>query len=117
MDQQQQPPQDLQAQLTALLTQAQQQPAQSAAAPQGWTGGWQQPQLAMAPTGLAVPLSIETPAGKVRVYLQYPAQAAATPQAIMALLESLAAQNYPLDIWRGQSAWGGSNRGGGSWRR
>jgi hypothetical protein len=109
----QQTPPDVSAQLAQMLAQLQ----ASGVQPQAAASGWAKPQVTTAPTGLAVPLSIETPNGKIRVYLDYPAEAAASPQSIMSLLESLAAQGFPLDIWRGGAgAWGKGNSGGG-WRR
>lgn len=105
-------PEQLQGQLNALLAQLQVQQ------PQAGAMGWAKPQVALNPAGLAVPLSIDTPNGKIRVYLQFPQESAQSPQAIMSLLESLANQGYPLDIWRGGAgAWGASSRNSGGWRR
>jgi len=102
----------LQAQLAALQRQA---PA--AASP------WQQPPAApTAIVGVSVPIKVQTPAGSVRCYLALPPEAAATPAALMAALESLAAAGVPIDAWQpsgdkggswgNRSSQGGWNRGG-----
>lgn len=111
----------LAAQLQALQQQAQPQAAQPAA------GGWaqpQQPQAGALPSihGVAVPLSIETPMGKVRVYLSLGPEAAQSPQALMTALESIAAAGLPLDAWQpreSRGGWGGAGGrpSGGGWNR
>lgn len=63
--------------------------------------------------GAAIPIKLQTPAGSLRVYLSLPAECAATPQALMAAIESLAALGLPLDTWQPKSdgnGWGNSNK-------
>ena len=104
---------DINAALAALLAQSQQSSAPVA-------GGWNQPKptasVAM-PLGVSVPISLDTPAGKVRVYLQFGGENATSPQALMGLLESLAASGLPLDAWQqkqGGNSWGGNSGGYGN---
>lgn len=103
----------LQAQMAAL------RPAAPAVSP------WGVPAVMAAPVinGAAVPIKLQTPAGSLRVYLSLPAECAATPAALMAAIEALAALGLPLDTWQPKSdsgngsSWGnsrGNNRGG--WR-
>ena len=75
--------------------------------------GWQRPQpVAMsAPMGVAVPVSLDTPAGKIRVYLHFDGSAASSPQALNALPDGLAAQGVPLDCWRARTDWRSSRNG------
>lgn len=106
---------DLAAQLAALQSQlAALRPAPSAASP--WASAAPAPAQIL---GVSVPIKVWTPAGSLRVYLSLPAESAASPAALNAALESLAAAGLPLDTWEGKSSsWGGhskSNRGG--WSR
>lgn len=101
-------------QLKALLAQAQQQPAPAAA------GGWTQPQPAatgLPVTGVAIPIKVSTPIGDVRVYLQLPAECAASPQALQGAVQMLVNAGLPVDAWQPRQAtgggWGGGNGGGG----
>lgn len=100
-------PIDLAAQLAQQLTALQQKPA----------GAWGVQTTPLTATGLAVPLKLQTPQGDIRVYLQLPAEAAGSPDAIMQALQSLASQGYPLDTWQPKnSGWGDSGNSGG-WNR
>lgn len=122
---------DLQTQLAALQ-------AQMAALAHGTPttapglAGWAAPTLAPPPAaivGVSVPVKIQTPAGSIRVYLSLPAEAGASPAALMAALEALAAAGLPLDTWQpsqsgGNDSWGGARNSGwnrdrnaGGWRR
>lgn len=104
---------NLAAQLAALLA-ANPAPLGASATPA--TGfGWQRPQplAASAPVGVAVPVSLETPSGKIRVYLHFDGSAASSPQALNALLEGLAAQGVPLDCWRARTDWRSGRSGWG----
>ena len=117
-------------QLAALLAQMQAAGvATSQAAPAA--NGWNKP-AAVAPTaevlGVSIPISLDTPAGKLRVYLNFPGSCASSPAALMALVEQLAQSGMPLDAWQPKqqgSGWGGgnnrsgynSNRGNGNWGR
>jgi hypothetical protein len=103
---------DLAAQLAAL--QAQIAAMRPAASPWGAAAA---PSAAPIINGVAVPVKVQTPAGSIRLYFSLPAECAATPEALMAALESLAAAGLPLDTWSpresaGGSAWGGNNRPG-----
>ncbi len=107
---------DLMSQLAAQLAAIQQKPAAT---------GWNVPAMA-APTiqGIAIPIKVQTAKGEIRLYLQLPAECAASPETIMQTLQALDAQGLPLDMWQPRSSgWGdgggsGWNRGGGSgWNR
>lgn len=91
--------------LTDLLTKLQQ--------PQSTPTGWQQPQQPMIqPQAVNIPLSLNTPGGKIRVYLQFPGEVATSPQALLNLLQMLQTQGLPLDVWQGNSGgWSGNNNG------
>jgi hypothetical protein len=123
-----QTPQDVTALLPALQNLLQQTQAQATQTPAASV--WARPAATAAPAdiqGIAVPISIDTPVGKVRCYLSFPASAASSPMAIMSLLESLANMGYPLDAWEprnnsgwnrgGNSGWSGNRGGNGGWRR
>ena len=104
-------PAELTAQLAALQAQmAALRPAAPAASP------WGVPAVSAAPVinGAAVPIKLQTPAGSLRVYLSLPAECAATPAALMAAIEGLAALGLPLDTWTPKAKDGswGNNRGG-----
>lgn len=100
------------AQLNDLLAKVQQQ-----AAPTNQTqSAWQQPQpstSALNIQGVGVPVSVQTPAGKVRCTFFLGAEHAATPQALMAALETMANAGIPIDAWQqkeqGGNNWGGNN--------
>lgn len=99
------------AQLNELLAKVQQQgaPAQSA---------WQQSQpstSALNIQGVGVPVSVQTPAGKVRCTFWLGAEHAQTPQALMAALETMTNAGIPIDAWQQKesgSSWGNSNNNG-----
>ena len=104
-------------QLNELLAKVQQQ-----AAPIGatvTTSAWTQPQ----PTtvlnfqGVGIPVSIQTPAGKVRCTFWLGAEHAATPAALMGAIETMVNLGLPVDAWQqqnqqGGNSWNGNNGGG-----
>ncbi len=95
------------AQLNELLAKVQQQaaPAQPA------TNGWSQPApstTALNIQGVGVPVSIQTPAGKVRCTFWLGAEHAATPTALMSALETMVNLGLPVDAWQ-QKEQGGNN--------
>jgi len=97
---------DVLQQLQTLLGQTQAQGAPQASA-------WQKP-AANAPAtalGVSIPVSIETGRGKLRVYLNFSGDHAASPESLMALIEQLDAAGLPLDLWQGKSGWGGKSTG------
>lgn len=103
----------LAAQLAAMQAQGVSQSPQPAS-------GWNQPAPVSAPSaviGVSVPISLQTPIGKIRVYLAFGAEHAASPQALNSLIEKLSAQGLPLDAWQPQNGgnqsggWGGNNGG------
>lgn len=106
---------ELQNQLAALLAQVQQQPT-----PPQTSWNKSQPTHCAAIAGVAIPISVETPRGKIRCYLSLPAECAASPDALLEVLATLDAQGYPLEIWEGRQAggWGGGadRSNGGNWR-
>jgi len=109
-----------QAQLMALLAQQMQAlgiPASTTVTPAA-ASGWGMPQTSNpmgAIEGISVPIAIETPAGKVRLYLHFPGSLAKSPEAIMSLVQALS-NHVPLDIWQSKNnGWGrggGNNNGG-----
>jgi len=107
-------PDTLQA-LAALLQQVQGVTAQPVVT------GWNQPSQQSGPAnvlGVSVPVALQTQAGKVRVYLAFGPEHAASPTALHALLEQLSNAGLPLDAWQPNnqqgngSSWGGQNGGG-----
>lgn len=109
-DQPQQSP-DMQAALLALLSQAQQQPANAGA-------GWQQPQMQLSAmpvlSGVAIPLKLQTPIGDMRVYVHLGQEAAANPQALQNAIQALANAGLPIDAWQPRDNGGGGNGWGGN---
>lgn len=107
----------LQAQIAAMSGAGQAAAGQAPAL----AGGWSQPAptpAAVGITGVQVPVKIETPNGAIRIYLALPAEAAATPQALMGAIEALAGMGIPLDFFGGRDSGGsGWNSGGSSYRR
>ena len=110
---------DQTAQLAALLAQM-----QSAGSPSAWAKP--SPMAASAPAevlGVSLPISLDTPSGKLRCYLNFPGSAAASPDALMALVQSLMNAGVPLDVWQPkQQGWGNRSGGGynsnrGGWGR
>lgn len=105
-------------QLNELLAKVQQQ-----AAPAQTVSAWQQP----APTtalnfqGVGIPVSVQTPAGKVRCTFWLGAEHAATPAALMSAIETMVNLGLPVDAWQqqqgGGNSWGGNNNGGGFRKR
>ena len=111
---------DLTAQLALL--QAQMAALRPAAAPAASPWGVPAPSAAPVINGAAIPIKLQTPAGTLRVYLSLPAECAATPAALMAAIEGLAALGLPLDTWQPKSdsgngsSWGGRSNNS-NWRR
>jgi len=106
---------DTLAALAALLQQAQGVTAKPAIT------GWNQPQannVAPQVLGVSVPLALQTPIGKVRVYLSVGPEHAASPAALTSLLEQLSNAGLPLDAWQPSnqqgngSSWNNGNGGG-----
>ena len=63
------------------------------------------------PESVSVPISVQTQAGKVRLYLNFQG-IPFTPEAINALLDSLLNKGIPVDAWQDKGAWGGNK-----WKR
>lgn len=101
----------LQQQLAAL----QQQQAQPAPQATGWNAPAASGPAALI-QGVSVPISVETPAGKIRCQLWLPAELGQNPQMLMNALQQLQAAGYPLDIWQGKqdagNGWNNGNNGG-----
>lgn len=118
--------QDLQAQLAALQAQmAALRPVTPTPAASPWASA---PTPATPPiVGVSVPIKVQTPAGSIRVYLSLPPECAATPDALNAALDALAALGLPLDVYAPRdnngsgSGWGnrstGYNNARNNWRR
>lgn len=101
----------LQAQLAGLQ---QQTGGQGGAA----LSGWSKPQTSGAVNiqGVAVPVSVQTPIGKVRCYFWLGPEAA-TPDGLTAALEQMSNAGIPIDAWQEkQSGWGNSSSGRKNWR-
>ena len=101
-------------QLTELLGKVTQQGAPQQPA----SNGWQQPapsSTALNIQGVGVPVSVQTPAGKVRCTFWLGAEHAQTPQALMQALETMANAGIPIDAWQEKASgsnWGNSNNNG-----
>ena len=100
------------AQLNELLLKVQQQ----AGTPTAPTNGWSQPapqSTALNIQGVGVPVSVQTPAGKVRCTFWLGAEHAATPTALMSALETMVNLGLPVDAWQqkeqGGNSWNGNN--------
>lgn len=124
-DEAQTPNPELVAALAQQLQQLQGGTAQTQApALTGWQTAKPDP-AALAVQGVAVPVSVQTPIGKVRVYFWLGPEAAASPEALLAAIEQLTLAGIPVDAWDGgksggqgwggKSGWNGNGRGG--WRR
>lgn len=106
--------QDTASQLKALLAQMQVGVGAENAAPSAWS---KPAAPASSPTevlGVSVPISLDTPSGKVRVYLNFPGSCAASPEALIGLIQQLSAAGLPLDAWQPRDSGGGSGWGNGS---
>jgi hypothetical protein len=97
---------ELLAQLQGLLGQVQASPTWNSAP---------KPETEIA--GVSIPLSLDTPKGKLRVYLSFPGATAANPEAFMSLVQQLDAIGMPLDFWSSGSGWSGNGVKGGGFRR
>jgi hypothetical protein len=76
-----------------------------------WFWGLPQPapqSTALNIQGVGVPVSIQTPAGKVRCTFWLGAEHAQTPQALMAALEQMTNEGIPIDAWQAKEQ-GGNN--------
>jgi hypothetical protein len=78
---------------------------------------WQQPKPQTEVAGVSIPLSLDTPKGKLRVYLSFPGTMAANPEALMSLVQQLDSAGMPLDFWSSGSGWSGNSVKGGGFRR
>ncbi len=108
------------AQLNELLLKVQQQ-AGTTTTP---TSAWSQPapqSTALNIQGVGVPVSIQTPAGKVRCTFWLGAEHAATPQVLMSALETMVNLGLPVDAWQqkeqGGNNWGGNNSNNGGYKK
>ncbi|MCB0266059.1 MAG: hypothetical protein KDE57_12980 [Calditrichaeota bacterium] len=103
--------------VAALIQQLQQMQNSNGTAPLNpLLSGWQKPQpQAFGVQAVNVPVSLQTSAGKVRVYFQLPAEVAASPDALMNAIENMIAAGIPVDAWGGSSSdsWGGRNNSNG----
>lgn len=107
MTEQEQQLQALQAQLATLQGQMNGGASNANAALSGWnkphTGG------AVNVQGVAVPVSVQTPIGKVRCYFWLGPEAA-TPDGLQAALEQMHAAGIPIDAWEDKkSSWSGNS--------
>lgn len=101
-------------QLQAML--AAQLPAQGVGiAPQVPMGVWGQAQKPASATSVSIPIEFETPIGKVRAYLHYGPEHAATPDTLLALIQQLSMTGWPIAAWQkqeSQGGWGQQKQGG-----
>ena len=113
---------DQNSQLAALLAQVQALGAGGNVTASPWTKPAQStgsPEV----LGVSIPVSLETPAGKLRVYLNFSGAFASSPAALQGLVEQLANAGLPLDTYQpkqqSSGGWGGNsggyNRGGGGY--
>jgi len=113
-DTQQQPTQDLAAQIAALTAAMQAQPQSKEQ--QGGIYGWGRPpvpQVQAQPTGVLIPVGVDSSAGSVTIQLSFPAEFA-TPDKLVALVETLISNGVPVKAWQKKESWGGNKR---SWGR
>ena len=77
--------------------------------------GWQQPPKMpdLDVQGVGIPLSIQTPKGKLRVTVFLGSQHVSSPDVLMATVEKMADLGMPLDIWESKSTWQTAKK---SWR-
>ena len=108
-------------QLNDLLAKVQQQSAPIGATVT--TSAWTQPAPAAALSfqGVGIPVSVQTPAGKVRCTFWLDATHTQTPAALMQAIETMVNAGLPVDAWQqqnqqGGNSWGG-NQGGNSFRK
>jgi hypothetical protein len=101
------------AQLNELLAKVQQQAAPLNAPP---VSAWQQPTPAAALSfqGVGIPVSVQTPAGKVRCTFWLDASHTQTPAALMSAIEAMVNAGLPVDAWQQQNQQGGGNSWGGN---
>ncbi len=107
------------AQLNDLLAKVQQQ----VGTPATQQSAWSQPapqSAALNIQGVGVPVSIQTPAGKVRCTFWLGAEHAATPTALMSALETMVNLGLPVDAWQQKEQggnWGGNNSNNGGYKK
>lgn len=79
-----------------------------------------QPQLKL--QGVSIPVSVQTPMGKVRTQFILPAEYGANPMMLQQGIQALMMMGYDIDAWQGlnnnssntrEGSWGNSNNG--SW--
>lgn len=84
--------------------------------PNGWTAHNTQPEASLF-MGVAIPVNMETPMGKVRCYLSLPPEVAASPQALLNAIKHIADMGLPIDAYqpKHENGWN-QNGSGGGWR-
>jgi len=107
------------AQLNELLAKVQQQAGTATPTANGWAQPAPQSN-ALNIQGVGVPVSVQTPAGKVRCTFYLGAEHAQTPAALMAALEQMTNAGIPIDAWQpkqesGSNSWGGNKSSGGGY--
>ncbi len=106
--------------LNALLQTVQQQAVPLNAPP---VSAWTQPAptAALSFQGVGIPVSVQTPAGKVRCTFWLDASHTQTPAALMSAIEAMVNAGLPVDSWQnnqqGGNSWGGNQGGGNSFRK
>ena len=96
---------DLLSQLEGILSQFQDQAQAGGPAPGNWSG-----RKRGAPgevLGVAIPLKVNTPSGKVRVYLSLPPEVATSEDSLVDAIEGLLDAGFPVDVWRDNGDRGG----------
>jgi hypothetical protein len=81
--------------------------------------GWSKPQSTGTVNiqGVAIPVSVQTPIGKVRCYFWLGSEAA-TPDGLQAALEQMHAAGLPIDAWEDKkSSWSGNDNSRGGYSR
>ncbi|MEI6746977.1 MAG: hypothetical protein WCL34_13520, partial [Methylococcaceae bacterium] len=87
------------------------------------TSAWSQPapqSTTLNIQGVGVPVSIQTPAGKVRCTFWLGAEHAQTPTALMSAIETMVNLGLPVDAWQQKESgnnWGNSNNNSGYKKR
>lgn len=108
--------------LNALLQTVQQQAAPIGSnAPPANSWATPAPTTALNFQGVGIPVSVQTPLGKVRCTFWLGAEHATTPAALMSAIETMVNLGLPVDAWQqqqgGGNSWGGNNNGGGFRKR
>lgn len=68
------------------------------------------PQSQLKLQGVSIPVSVQTPIGKVRTQFILPAEYGANPMMLQQGIQALMMMGYDIDAWQGSS--GGNNNGG-----